>query len=811
MDSTANLTLPYIMAAQAQKHVTHNEALRLLDTVIQLSVLDRSLAEPPASPAHGDRYIIGDSATGAWAEHDGEVAAYVDGAWQFHMPEEGWVAYDQASETLLVRRDGNWLPAGAAVGTIGDLTSLGINATADETNRLAVRSEAVLFSGIEDAAGGSGDIRFVVNKEAAADTASLLFQSGWEGRAEIGLAGDDDFVFKVSPDGSNWTEAIRIAHDTGLPTIPYDNAGSGLAAETVQDALDELAAGSGGGGGGSVSSVFGRTGAVVAAAGDYSASEIDNDSGVSGTSVGDALDTLDAGKAAASHNHDDRYYTETETDTLLAGKAAASHNHDDRYYTETEADALLGAKAPLASPALTGAPTAPTASGGTNTTQIATTAFVTAAISALSSVYQGVASILTAIAALGTTGLIVRTGSGTVSTRAIAGSTGGGIGVTNGNGVSGNPTLAIVPDDIPAVSAFDSGDKLLVFEAGVLKTADYDDLPSGGGGAGAPDDAEYLVRTANGGLSAERVVTDTATVAWDWTTGGQAKANVPDAAITYAKIQAVASNKLLGSIAGGTVEEITLTAAGRALIDDADAAAQRTTLGLAIGSDVQAYDATLAALAGYNSDGIIVQTAADTFAGRTLTGGTGIAVSNGNGVSGNPTVSVDLGLQSVWVPGGAMRPRATNGAEAMTYDSGANDITLPVMAFDTTTQEYAHFSIRMPKSWNEGTVSFIPVWTNTGGASTQNVVWSLAGRALGDDDAINGTFGTAQTSNDTWLAQNDLHQGPQSAAITIGNSPSEGDLVVFEMSRVVGSDNMAGDALLIGILLLYTIDTTKDD
>jgi hypothetical protein len=97
---TAHLGLPYLAAAQAQKHVTHNEALRVLDTVIQLSVLDRSLTEPPATPAHGDRYIVGDSATGAWAGHDGEVAAYVDGAWQFCTPEEGWVAYDQANETL---------------------------------------------------------------------------------------------------------------------------------------------------------------------------------------------------------------------------------------------------------------------------------------------------------------------------------------------------------------------------------------------------------------------------------------------------------------------------------------------------------------------------------------------------------------------------------------------------------------------------------------------------------------------------------------------------------------------------------------
>ena len=154
--------------------------------------------------------------------------------------------------------------------------------------------------------------------------------------------------------------------------------------------------------------------------------------------------------------------------------------------------------------------------------------------------------------------------------------------------------------------------------------------------------------------------------------------------------------------------------------------------------------------------------------------------------------------------------RSTSGAGEGSYDSGANDITIKTLDFDTTTQEYAHFAVAMPKSWNEGTVTFIPYWTNTGGASTQNVVWSLAGRALSDDDAANGTFGTAQTSNDTWLAQNDIHIGPTSSAITIGNTPAENDLVVFEVSRVVGSDNMAGDALLIGLKLLITTNAATD-
>lgn len=82
------------------------------------------------------------------------------------------------------------------------------------------------------------------------------------------------------------------------------------------------------------------------------------------------------------------------------------------------------------------------------------------------------------------------------------------------------------------------------------------------GGAAAPSDAEYLVAAAHAGLSAERVTTDTTTVAWDHTVAGQAKANVPDGSITYAKIQDIsAASRLLGRGAGGgagDTQEITL-------------------------------------------------------------------------------------------------------------------------------------------------------------------------------------------------------------------------------------------------------------
>nr|WP_321483374.1 DUF2793 domain-containing protein [uncultured Cohaesibacter sp.] len=75
MTSTALLRLPYIASNQNQKHITHNEALRMLDALVQLSVLDRDLSAPPDAPADGARYIVADGASGAWTGWEGSIAA----------------------------------------------------------------------------------------------------------------------------------------------------------------------------------------------------------------------------------------------------------------------------------------------------------------------------------------------------------------------------------------------------------------------------------------------------------------------------------------------------------------------------------------------------------------------------------------------------------------------------------------------------------------------------------------------------------------------------------------------------------------
>ncbi len=220
IDVTARLNLPLIAAQQAQKHVTHNEALEALDTLVQATVRDRDLTAPPATSTEGDTYIVAASATGDWAGHDNAIASFRNGGWLFHAPQKGWLVH-VADENTFVFFDGTqWLELTTLITVLQNLLKLGINATADDTNRLAVKSDAVLFSHDDASGSGSGDMRLKFNKAASTNTASLLFQDDWSGRAEIGLAGDDDFRFKVSPDGSAWHESIVIDRSSGWVRFP---------------------------------------------------------------------------------------------------------------------------------------------------------------------------------------------------------------------------------------------------------------------------------------------------------------------------------------------------------------------------------------------------------------------------------------------------------------------------------------------------------------------------------------------------------------------------------------------------------------
>ena len=227
MDQTPNLTLPYILAAQSQKHVTHNEAIRALDALVQMAVVDRDLAVPPTSPANGDRYIVAAGASGAWAGQSGKIAAFQDAAWTIYAPRAGWLAWI-ADESLLVVWSGtSWAAAGGGGGSVNPTPLVGVNATADTTNRLSVASPSTLLNHA-----GSGH-QLKINKSAAADTASLLYQTAFSGRAELGLTGDDNLHVKVSADGTTWREAIVVDRSTGAVTLPNTTPAAGGSLQNV--------------------------------------------------------------------------------------------------------------------------------------------------------------------------------------------------------------------------------------------------------------------------------------------------------------------------------------------------------------------------------------------------------------------------------------------------------------------------------------------------------------------------------------------------------------------------------------------------
>lgn len=113
--TTPNLALPYLAAAQAQKHVTVNEAFDALDGLVHLSVITAGFTIPPASSAEGDRYIVASGATGAWAGWDASVAQFSGGAWLRLVPQAGWLAWNEAGSQFLVWTGSAWTGLDAAM------------------------------------------------------------------------------------------------------------------------------------------------------------------------------------------------------------------------------------------------------------------------------------------------------------------------------------------------------------------------------------------------------------------------------------------------------------------------------------------------------------------------------------------------------------------------------------------------------------------------------------------------------------------------------------------------------------------------
>lgn len=171
------------------------------------------------------------------------------------------------------------------------------------------------------------------------------------------------------------------------------------------------------------------------------------------------------------------------------------------------------------------------------------------------------------------------------------------------------------------------------------------------------------------------------------------------------------------------------------------------------------------------------------------------------------------GKQTIWVPATAMDQATTNGPSSGSLETTTNKVMVKSLDFDPSIEEFAQFSIQMPKSWNEGTLIAQFVWTH--GATTTNfgVVWGIEAVAFANDDALDAAWGTEVDTTDTGGTTNDLYISPESAAVTVAGSPGAEEYLKFRITRVVGAggDTMAVDAKLLGVKIIYTTDAGTDN
>ena len=183
----------------------------------------------------------------------------------------------------------------------------------------------------------------------------------------------------------------------------------------------------------------------------------------------------------------------------------------------------------------------------------------------------------------------------------------------------------------------------------------------------------------------------------------------------------------------------------------------------------------------------------------------------GVGVLKSGTAAVKIaGTETMYVPAVAMYPETTNGAElAQTVLTGGNP-ELKAMAFDTTTAEAVQFNVCMPKSWDEGTVTFQTFWsassTNTGTGG-----FTLAGCSVANNVDYDLAFGTAVAN--TALAasgtQDDLMVNGVSGAVTIASAAADTN-TIFRLVRDTGTDTNTGDLRLVGVKIFFTTDAAND-
>lgn len=184
-DTTGKYSLPLVQAAQAQKHVTVNEALVRLEGFSQLVLAGRGAIVPPAAPEEGEAWAIGPGAVDAWAGAAGKVALFAGGGWLFATPATGWQAFDAATGERLIHDGTDWRANPLALAPSGAATAASIvegehvisGGSASEMSTITVPAGAIVL-------GVTGRVREEITGVAAGGGAI----TGWR----LGVSGSDN-------------------------------------------------------------------------------------------------------------------------------------------------------------------------------------------------------------------------------------------------------------------------------------------------------------------------------------------------------------------------------------------------------------------------------------------------------------------------------------------------------------------------------------------------------------------------------------------------------------------------------------------
>lgn len=269
------------------------------------------------------------------------------------------------------------------------------------------------------------------------------------------------------------------------------------------------------------------------------------------------------------------------------------------------------------------------------------------------------------------------------------------------------------------------------------------------------------------------------------------------------------------------------------LLDDADAATARATLGVggAIDLNLLTTDATGGALNDFvafvdaSESNASNKVRVDNFLSTAITAATDttpalpadyeiVARKLADGTLHKPLLSeLGIGKQTIWIPAPAMTPRATNGPAAGSIETATNKVMIKTLDFDAATWEFAQVSVQMPKGWNEGTLSAVFVWSHGSTASNFNVVWAIQGRAFSDNDPLDAVFGTGVLVTDSGGTADQLYRSSETAAFTLAGPPAEHDVAIFQIMRAAtdAADTLAIDARLHGIALFLTTNANTDN